>query len=137
MRVHGILETALYVSDLDRSLGFYQDLFGFPKLSGDDRFRALEVPGRQVLLLFRQGATREPIPLPNGGVIPPHDGTGELHLAFSIGGDEVAAWRGLLEQHGIVLEHEVAWPRGGTSLYFRDPDRHLVELATPGLWWPG
>ena len=26
------------------------------------------------------------------------------------------------------------WPRGGESLYFRDPDGHLVELATPGLW---
>jgi len=24
--------------------------------------------------------------------------------------------------------------RGGHSIYFRDPDGHLLELATPGLW---
>ena len=23
----------------------------------------------------------------------------------------------------------------GNSVYFRDPDGHLLELATPGLWW--
>jgi catechol 2,3-dioxygenase-like lactoylglutathione lyase family enzyme len=28
----------------------------------------------------------------------------------------------------------VGWPRGGRSVYFRDPDGHSVELATPGLW---
>ena len=26
------------------------------------------------------------------------------------------------------------WERGGQSIYFRDPDGHLVELATPGIW---
>jgi catechol 2,3-dioxygenase-like lactoylglutathione lyase family enzyme len=34
----------------------------------------------------------------------------------------------------VSIEGEMKWPRGGTSLYFRDPDGHLVELATPGLW---
>jgi catechol 2,3-dioxygenase-like lactoylglutathione lyase family enzyme len=24
--------------------------------------------------------------------------------------------------------------RGGQSIYFRDPDDLLVELATPGIW---
>ena len=27
-----------------------------------------------------------------------------------------------------------SWSRGGRSIYFRDPDGHLLELATPGLW---
>jgi hypothetical protein len=28
----------------------------------------------------------------------------------------------------------VVWPEGSTSIYFRDPDGHLLELVTPGLW---
>ncbi|MEP7038442.1 MAG: glyoxalase, partial [Acidobacteriota bacterium] len=32
------------------------------------------------------------------------------------------------------IESKVKWERGGTSIYFRDPDKHLLELATPGLW---
>ncbi|HEX5778765.1 MAG TPA: glyoxalase, partial [Xanthobacteraceae bacterium] len=35
---------------------------------------------------------------------------------------------------GIELESRVDWPRGGKSIYFRDPDGHLLEFATPGLW---
>jgi hypothetical protein len=32
------------------------------------------------------------------------------------------------------VESKVVWPLGGHSLYFRDPDNHVVELATPGIW---
>ena len=134
-RLTGILETALYVEDLERSTRFYTELLGLAPLHGDDRFCALEVvAGQQVLLLFRRGATTEPIPLATG-VIPAHDGTGRLHFALEIPAAEVAAWESHLRAAGVDIESRVRWRFGGTSLYFRDPDGHLVELATPGLWW--
>ncbi len=133
--VTGVLETALYVADLARATEFYGSLFGFAKLDGDARFTAFEVPGRQVLLLFRHGAGAEPVRLP-GGVIPPHDGAGRLHLAFAVPEADLAAWEARLAARGVAIEGRVRWPRGGASIYFRDPDGHLVEFATPGLWWP-
>jgi len=133
--VAGVLETALYVADVGRATEFYQSLFGFAKLDGDARFTALEVPAHQVLLLFQQGGTTQPVRLPFG-VIPPHDGSGHLHFAFAISEMDLAPWESRLGERGIAIEGRVRWPRGGTSIYFRDPDGHLVELATPGLWWP-
>jgi len=133
--VTGVLETSLYVADLRRAATFYQAVFGFERLDGDDRFTALEVPGRQVLLLFARGASSRAVPLPVGA-IPPHDGSGRLHVTFSIPAGQLAAWEAHLERHAVAIESRITWPRGGTSLYFRDPDGHLVELATPGLWWP-
>lgn len=127
-----VLETALYIADMPRARDFYERIMGMEAMFADDRVAAYPV-GPTVLLLFRQGTTEEPAHLP-GGVIPPHDGSGRLHYAFAVAADELAHWREHLAGHGIVIEGEVAWPRGGHSLYFRDPDRHLLELATPGLW---
>ncbi len=134
-RVTGLLESSLYVADLKRSSTFYRTLFGFTTLFADERMTALEVPGRQVLLLFRQGGTAEAVSGPSG-TIPPHDATGRIHCAFSIAMEALDDWRRRLASAGIAVEAETRWPRGGTSLYFRDPDGHLLELATPGLWWP-
>lgn len=131
--VTGVVETCLYVDDLERASRFYEDICEFKKLIGDERFTALSVADRNVLLLFRQGATLDSIPTP-GGVIPPHDGTGQQHVAFSIPAAAEADWHRRLEEHGVAIESEVDWPRGGRSLYFRDPDQHLVELITPGCW---
>jgi catechol 2,3-dioxygenase-like lactoylglutathione lyase family enzyme len=129
----GVLETALYVGDLPRSRRFYQDVFAFQPMVSDARFCAFSVEGRQELLLFQKGATLEPFPT-TGGAIPPHGGAGELHLAFSIPAAELDAWEKRLLESGVPIESRVAWPEGGQSLYFRDPDRHLLELVTPGCW---
>jgi len=79
-----------------------------------------------VLLLFKKGASR--------AISSPHDGDGELHLAFAIGEEELAGWETWLTENGIAVEEKRTWESGGRSLYFRDPDRHLIEIATPGVW---
>ncbi len=132
-RVSHVLETSLYVQDLSKSRDFYDRICGFPAVFQDDRMCAMEVPGGQILLLFRQGMTNQPAPVP-GGMIPPHHGQGALHLAFAIPLRELPAWEAHLARQDVAVESRVTWPAGGISLYFRDPDGHSLEVATPGLW---
>jgi catechol 2,3-dioxygenase-like lactoylglutathione lyase family enzyme len=128
-----IVETALYVDDMQRSREFYVDTLGCEVLLDSARLLALSVGGASVLLLFQRGATSAPLPTP-GGVVPPHGGTGIQHVAFAIGPDMLETWVSRLEQHGTAIESRVRWQRGGESLYIRDPDGHSIELITPGLW---
>jgi catechol 2,3-dioxygenase-like lactoylglutathione lyase family enzyme len=127
-----VLETALYVDDLERAAAFYTDILDLASLYVDERLRAFAVGG-SVLLLFRRGASRETISLP-GGTIPPHDGSGAIHVAFAVAAEELARWEERLRERGVPIEGRTEWSRGGRSIYFRDPDGHLLELATPGLW---
>lgn len=125
--IDGILETALYVDDLDRSARFYQKIFGFDVIVRDDRLYALGIACRQILLLCKKTASAQ---LPMGA----HDGDGRLHLAFAIHAAELPAWEAWLAEHGMEVEERRTWDHGGQSLYFRDPDGHLLEVATPGVW---
>jgi catechol 2,3-dioxygenase-like lactoylglutathione lyase family enzyme len=129
----GVLETSLYVDDLDRASRFYEEVFALTRMLGDERLRAYNVADRSVLLLFKRGASNCVTELPFG-TLGAHDGHGPLHFAFSIAANDLAAWEEHLSLHHIEIENRVLWPRGGTSLYFRDTDNHLVELATPGIW---
>jgi catechol 2,3-dioxygenase-like lactoylglutathione lyase family enzyme len=128
-----VLETSLYVEDLDRAARFYEEVLGLTRLTQDSRFLAYDVGGASVLLVFRHGATLETVRMP-GGTIPPHHAKGEIHVAFAIAADELGTWEERLGQHDVAIEGRTAWSRGGHSIYFRDPDGHLLELATPGLW---
>jgi catechol 2,3-dioxygenase-like lactoylglutathione lyase family enzyme len=132
-RLDGVLETALYADDLERASRFYEDVLGLRSLARDARFRAYDAGHRSVLLVFQRGATLATVRLP-GGTIPPHDGHGPLHIAFAIAAADLAAWEEQLDRHGVAIDGRTAWPRGGHSIYVRDPDGHLVEFATPGLW---
>jgi catechol 2,3-dioxygenase-like lactoylglutathione lyase family enzyme len=133
--LEGVLETVLYVDDLDRARRFYEGLLGLVPVYSDQRMSGYDVGGRSMLLLFRRGQSLVTVTMP-GGTIPPHDGRGPHHVAFAIAAAELAEWETCLRDAGVDIEGRTVWPRGGTSLYFRDPDGHLLELATPGLW-PG
>ena len=128
-----VIETCLYVDNLDRAAGFYEQVLGLKVLTQDERFRAYDVGGQSVLLLFRRGATLKTVHMP-GGTIPPHDGHGPLHIAFAIKAEALGEWEERLRHQSVTIEGRTEWSRGGHSIYFRDPDGHLLELATPGLW---
>jgi catechol 2,3-dioxygenase-like lactoylglutathione lyase family enzyme len=131
--LEGLVETALYVTDVIRSRDFYIRIFGFEPMGGNERIQPLNVGPGQVLLLFKQGGTPNPIPV-GDGFIPPHDGGGEQHFAFGVPAASYEDWKSFLKSLDISIESEVSWPQGGKSLYFRDPDRLVVELITPGVW---
>lgn len=132
-KLNAVLETALYVDDLTRAKAFYEGDLGLPVLFENPRMCAFDVGGKSVLLIFLRGASAQDMPTPSG-TIPGHDGRGPIHMGFAIGLEELAAWEERLRERNIPVTSKVTWSRGGTSLYFHDPDGHVLELATPGLW---
>ena len=125
--LEGILETAIYVDDVDRAVAFYRDVLGLAIVDVSQRLTALAAGPRQLLLVFKRGAS---VRLP----LTPHDASGHQHVAFSIPASALEAWEPWLVEHGVAVIEKKRWDRGGTSLYFHDPDGHLLELATPGVW---
>src|SRR6516162_7333011 len=81
--LNGVKETCLHVEDLARSRRFYESVMGFTAVAWDEHFCAYDAGGQTMLLLFVRGMSGSPKVLP-GGVIPPHDGGGRLHVGFAI-----------------------------------------------------
>src|SRR5689334_11852068 len=98
-RTQGLLESSLYVDDVARSAAFYTKIFGFRVISDfGGRGCAMQAGERQVLLLFKKRASV--------AMETPHDGEGELHVAFAIPADALEEWERWLEENGIALEEK-------------------------------
>jgi catechol 2,3-dioxygenase-like lactoylglutathione lyase family enzyme len=129
-----ILETSLYAENLDETAAFYQHVLGLERFA--------EVPGRhvffraedQVLLLFRPSATRLPPPAGTALPVPPHGAVGPGHVCFAASAAEIDGWVRRLTSHGVAIESSFEWPRGGRSVYFRDPAGNSLEFAEPRIW---
>jgi catechol-2,3-dioxygenase len=127
-QVNGILETSLYVESAARSAEFYRRVFGFEPLESGEplndetRLCPMRAGDRSVLLLFKKGAT------------PDTDAAGAIHIAFGIARSDLSKWEQWLAELVISIELRKTWQYGAEALYFRDPDGHLLEVVTPGVW---
>lgn len=126
--IEAIVETAIYVDELARAESFYRDVLGLEVIGKEAGRHVFFRVGDGVLLAFNPDTTLE------GHRLPPHGARGPGHFALGVRAGALDGWRRRLEAHGVAVEAEVEWPRGGRSLYFRDPAGNSVELVTPGLW---
>lgn len=133
MQPDGILETALYVTDLNAAETFYQSVLGLERIAKVDGRHVFFSCGPGVLLLFFADETMKPsgnAKLP----VPPHGTHGNGHLCFRASADEIAEWKNRLEAHDIAIEADFFWPNGARSIYFRDPSGNSIEFAEPSIW---
>jgi catechol 2,3-dioxygenase-like lactoylglutathione lyase family enzyme len=128
LQPHGILEASLYVSDIERADEFYSRVLRLASIRKKIEREVAYRLGETVLILFHPEATRHQTNLPS------HYAEGTGHLAFRVGHQEIDVWRAHLQSCGVEIEKEITWPRGGRSIYFRDPDGNCVELATANVW---
>jgi catechol 2,3-dioxygenase-like lactoylglutathione lyase family enzyme len=131
--VTGLLETCLYVDDLERARRFYREVMHLEEMSASDRLIAFNVGPSRVLLVFDRATCTEDVDS-SKGTIPGHFAKGPMHVAFAIAESASEDWRAWLEKNGLKIRSTMRWDRGGQSLYFEDPDGNVIELATPGLW---
>ena len=130
----GIMETALYVDDLEGAENFYSHVLGLEKIYGVAgrllTFRCEE----SILLVFNPDHTEREQTVINGGIIPLHGTRGQGHMAFRVHKNELDSWRAHFRNARVPIESEVSWPNGAHSIYFRDPAGNSLELATPEMW---
>ncbi|MGD9715439.1 MAG: VOC family protein [Thermomicrobiales bacterium] len=128
-KILAVVETALYVDDLDAAQDFYRHVLGLEVIRKEPgRHVFFQVGVADVLLVFLPEATL------TGDTLPSHGAAGPGHFALGIERPSFGAWRERLTAAGVDIEQELDWPRGGRSIYFRDPAGNSVELVTPGVW---
>jgi len=141
LTLNGLVETALFVEELPRACDFYEQVLGLSKVKASDTGCVFRVADQRYLLIISRKAAHTPNKTASGDLLPPcalpqQDGQGPGHIAFGISKDEVDSWRERLATHDVDLLSEISWETGARSLYFRDPDGHMIELATAGIWEP-
>ena len=132
LRISGIHHITIISRDLDRSVAFYRDLLGMglvkQTLNNDDpssrHFYFGDAEGAPGTLV-----TCFEYPRMEEGKV----GAGSTHhFALSVESDEeLEGWRAYLASQGVACT-EVMDRTYFKSIYLRDPDDHIVEIATRG-----
>jgi len=123
-----VLETVLYATDLPEVRAFYRDVLGLREYSYREDVYVFFRLQSSMLLIFNPHASR------HNRQVPPHGALGPGHVCFVVDEECLDDWVAYLIECGIVIETVHAWPNGRRSVYFRDPARNSVELASRGIW---
>lgn len=129
----GVLETVLYAHDLAAIGEFFRRVLGLEPFAVVAERHIFYRYGPQMLLYFNPDITRVP-PAAEALPVPPHGAEGEGHVCFRATAEDISAWRTRLETLGIQIEADFEWPKGGRSIYFRDPAGNCLEFAEPRIW---
>ncbi len=129
LRVNGILESCLYVDDLQEAERFYCSVLGLEFFSRQKNRHVFLRCGDAMLLIFNAAESGQA-----NGELPAHGATGPGHLALAVPEASLAQWKSRLASAGVEIEREVDWSGRGRSFYFRDPAGNSIELATPRIW---
>ena len=119
-----ILETAIYVDDLDAAEQFYGKVLGLTLHNKVEKHYLFYKLDDCMLLIFDPAYAEE-----EGHEIPRHGAEGDCHFAFRMEQDQLDAWRDYLIKQGVEIEHDHQWPNGARSIYFRDPNGYVIELT--------
>lgn len=117
---------------MERTVAFYRDLLGMTLVKQTTNF---DDPSSKHFYFGDESGTPGSVitffeyPSMEPGIV----GVGSTHhFALRVGGrDEQEAWRDYLRGHGVQCT-DVLDRKYFTSIYFRDPDGHIVEIATDG-----
>jgi catechol 2,3-dioxygenase-like lactoylglutathione lyase family enzyme len=126
--IHGVHETVLYADDVPALTAFYAEVVGLQQIDApDDYSAAFRLEDGNVLLVFDPARTSTP-----GRFVPEHGTSGAGHVAFRVKALDDAARE--LRAQDVEIEREITWPKGGRSVYFRDPAGNSVEYVEGEIW---
>ncbi|UCZ54242.1 metallothiol transferase FosB [Bacillus shivajii] len=122
MELQGINHMTFSVSNLDRSIEFYENVLKAKKLMVGKRTAYFELCGQWIALNVQEEIRREEI----------HDSY--THIAFTVKQEEFQQWYDHLKEHDVqILEGRDRANEEGDSIYFQDPDGHKFEFHTGSL----
>lgn len=114
--IKGLNHITFAVADIDRATEFYTQVLGARVLVKGEKTVYMDLAGIWLALNLDPGAKAADT---------------YTHIAFSVAEEDVGTYRLRLQERGIPLRRDrTRDPREGQSLYFRDPDGHLLELHT-------
>ena len=146
MKVRSFSHTGITVSNFNRAVQFYSDVFGCPLVGVADtpaeRVRGffgvegdaprckigwIRVPGGAVLELFEFQPQLPPRPVPWNGV-------GLTHISFNV--RNLPKWHAYLTRRGVeCVSRPERSPRGHSFFFAKDPDGNLIELMELGYMY--